>query len=94
MFVFSLLLYRRTVQRDMEESLCMWPLTCYGHAPAVRFLPELVDLSPEELRLEAYQAKSAPAQFLKNVEELIRHQTDLRTKYASITQDDLAQLVS
>ena len=81
----------------MQESLLMWPLTCYGFKQHIRGLPDLVDVSPEELRLEAYKAESSgsPNDYLKNVDRLVKQQIDLRTRYgSSITEVDIKQMVS
>jgi len=92
----SLSLYRSIVKQDMQDSMAMWPLTCYGFKQQIRYLPDLVDISPEELRLEAYKANCSGSlnDYLKNVDRLVKQQRDVRTKYCSIMEADLGQLVS
>uniref|UniRef100_A0A1I8HFJ8 NUP50 domain-containing protein n=1 Tax=Macrostomum lignano TaxID=282301 RepID=A0A1I8HFJ8_9PLAT len=42
------------------EAAKMWPFSCFGN-PHWPSLPELADISPEELRLDAYQSRTGPA---------------------------------
>lgn len=96
--VFVLLFNRKTIQKDMEEwqDSSMWPLSCYGNLHHVPNLPGLVDVSPEEMRFEAYKADSSgtSAEFLRSIEELCRQQASLKSKYTGLTQEDVKQLVS
>jgi len=50
-----------TVKQDMEavDKLGQWVYSCYSPAKDCASVPGMDDICPEELRLEAYQAKAA-----------------------------------
>lgn len=73
----------------------MWPLSCYGNSKEIPCVPGLIEVSPEELRLLAYTAISAgtSSDFLQNMEELKRRQSDARQRYMNITPEEVTNLV-
>lgn len=73
----------------------MWPLSCYSYQKDVSCVPGLLEVSPEELRLLAYMAKSSgnDAALLQNLEEVSKKQTTLLDMYASITTEEMNKLV-
>ena len=91
-------LYRTTIRKDMEKwkTTSMWPLSCYGNLHGVPYLPGLVEVSPEEMRFEAYKVNSSEtsAEFLRNVEELCSQQAAMISKYSDLTLEDMKELVS
>ena len=81
----------------MEEwqTSCMWPLSCYGNWEHIPYLPGLVDVSPEEMRFEAYKAESSgtSSSYLKSITDLNSQQATLKQKYSDLTIEDVKELV-
>lgn len=58
-------------------------------------MPDLVEVSPEELRLHAYMAKltNTAAEFVRSVEEMQRKQEAVKQQYAFITLEQVEKMV-
>ena len=80
----------------VETGEHMWPFSCYAYTKEVPCVPDMEDLSPEELRLLAYtaQASGTSAAFLQNVQELKSKRESVRRLYANITTEEVKKLVS
>ena len=74
----------------------MWPLSCYSYGKECPCLPGLIDVSPEEVRLAAYLARSSGtwSAFVHNLEELGKNQISVQLKYGTITAEQVQKLVS
>ena len=84
------------IRRDVESNRNnMWPLSCYSYHKEAACVPGLIEVSPEELRLLAYMAKSSgnTATFQKNLEEVGKKQAAILDMYATITTDEVRKLV-
>lgn len=80
----------------INSAATMWPLSCYSHTKeAASCLPGLVDISPDELRWEAYQAKVAGSsnKYLQGLNELSVKQMKMQRQYGHITAEDVRLLV-
>ncbi len=79
----------------MEFAMHVWPFSCYVYAKEAPRVPDLEDLSPEELRLLTYTASASgtSAAFLKDMEELKRKQANVRRLYANITPEEVKKMV-
>ena len=74
----------------------MWPLSCYAYFKEMPCLPGLADLSPEELRWEAYRAHSSgnTEHFLKSVSQLNEARLKTMHEFSNLTVDDVKDMVS
>ena len=74
----------------------MWPLSCYTYFKETPCLPGFTDVSPEELRWEAYQAKSGgnSEHFLKAVSQLNEARIKTVHEFSNMTRDDVKDMVS
>ena len=86
---------RQLIRGDMLEWKVshMWPLSCYGFAG--RCLPELKDISPEELRWEAYLGRHAGTvqAYVQAERALLEAQKSVQSRYEDISAGDAAMLV-
>lgn len=86
------------IQADMEEwkKSNMWPLSCYTYSRETPCLPGFGDVSPEELRWEAYQAKASgdSQQYLKSVSQLNDERLKFMHELSNLTKDDVRDMVS
>ena len=74
----------------------MWLLSCYSHTKELApCLPGLVDISPDEVRWEAYQAKAtgSSSKYLQGLSELSEKQMKMQRQYGHITAEDVRLLV-
>ena len=82
----------------MEEwnKSSMWPLSCYAYFKETPCLPGFTDVSPEELRWEAYQAKVSgkSEHYLKTVTQLHEAQLNKMHACSNLTRDDVRDMVS
>jgi hypothetical protein len=82
----------------MEEwkKSSMWPLSCYAYSRETPCLPGFADVSPEELRWEAYQAKAIgdSQQYLKTVGQLNEERVKVMHELSNLTKDDVRDMVS
>ena len=74
----------------------LWPLSCYAYHKETPCLPGFSDISPEELRWEAYQAKTknTSEQYLQQIRGLSDKHLKTLNMYARTTADDVENLVS
>ena len=74
----------------------MWPLSCYAYFKETPSLPGFTDVSPEELRWEAYQANSSgnSEHFLKAVSQLNEARIKTMHEFSNMTRDDVKDMVS
>ena len=74
----------------------MWPLSCYAYSRETPCLPGFGDVSPEELRWEAYQAKASgdSQQYLKSVSQLNDERLKVMHELSNLTKDDVRDMVS
>lgn len=81
---------------DEWNKSSMWPLSCYAYFRETPCLPGFADVSPEELRWEAYQAKASgnSQQYLKNVSQLNDEQLKVMRELSNLTKDDVRDMVS
>ena len=86
------------IRVDMEEwnKSSMWPLSCYAYFRETPCLPGFADVSPEELRWEAYQAKASgnSQQYLKSVSQLNDERLKIMHEFSNLTTDDIRDMVS
>ena len=86
------------IRLDMEEwnKSSMWPLSCYAYFRETPCLPGFADVSPEELRWEAYRAKASgnSEHYLKNVSQLNDERLKLMHEFSNLTKDDVRDMVS
>ena len=86
------------IRVDMEEwsKSSMWPLSCYAYFRETPCLPGFADVSPEELRWEAYQAKASgnSQQYLKSVSQLNDERLKVMHEFSNLTNDDVRDMVS
>jgi predicted lipase len=73
-----MLTFRTTIQQDMQQPP-EWPFTCYGHSGGSECLIT-GDLSPEELRFEAYK-------HIKQYGNLTQHVCNLHLFYLILNKD-------
>lgn len=80
----------------MNSAATMWPLSCYGKKDANGCFPGLIDISPDELRWEAYQANTTNnlSKYIQVLSELSLKQLNVMGKYRKITAEDVQLLVS
>ena len=82
----------------MEEwsKSSMWPLSCYAYSGKVPCLPGLMDVSPDELRWEAYQAESSgnSQHYLGILSQLSDARLKKMHDYSNLTRDDVKDMVS
>lgn len=74
----------------------MWLLSSYSYDKVAPCLPGLVEVSPEELRLEDYTARASgiyPA-FLQSLEGVREKQRNQILLYANITPEEVKKLVN
>ena len=73
----------------------MWILTCYAYYKETPCVPGLVDISPEELRYEAYKAKASgnSASYLQNLDQLGAKQISMQRQLSNISIEDARSLV-
>jgi len=73
-----------TVKQDMEssEKSGQWIFSCYSPAKDCVSVPGMDDISPEELRLEAYVAKSSGTvdQYTNRIKTLVTEYANMREK--------------
>ena len=88
---------RNAIQQDMNEwrSSSAWPLSCYAYKKEGECLPNFTEVSPEELRWEAYQANKAgnPDTYMQSVRNLIETQMKVWQQYSNITDEEVSQMV-
>ena len=74
----------------------MWPLSCYAYSGKVPCLPGLMDVSPDELRWEAYQAESSgnSQHYLGILSQLSDARLKKMHDYSNLTRDDVKDMVS
>ena len=81
---------------DEWNKSSMWPLSCYAYFKEMPCLPGFTDVSPDELRWEAYRAKATgnSEHFLKNVNQLLEARLKMVHQFSNLTRDDVKDLVS
>ena len=74
----------------------MWPLSCYAYFKETPCLSGFADVSPEELRWEAYQAKASgnSQQYLRSVSQLNDARLKVMHEFSNLTQTDVRDMVS
>ena len=72
----------------------MWPLSCYGIAG--KCLPELKDISPEELRWAAYLGRHTGTvqEYIQAEGALFKTQRSVQSHYENISLKDASLLVN
>lgn len=97
-FIMFFILHSAQIRSDMEEwsKSSMWPLSCYAYFRETPCLPGFADVSPEELRWEAYRAKASgnSEQYLKSVSQLNDEQLKVMHEFSNLTKDDVRDMVS
>ena len=87
----------QAIQEDMNEwsASGMWVLSCYAYHKDSPCVPGLLDISPEELRYEAYKAKASgnSASYLQNLNQLGTKQMTMQSQLGKISIDDAHSLV-
>lgn len=90
-------LHRAVIREDMEDwtKASIWPLSCYTFTKERPCLPGFREVSPEELRWEAYQANAAgnSERYLQGIQTLGEEQMSVRHRYMSITATDVSEMV-
>ncbi len=85
------------IRIDMEEWVVskMWPLSCYAYTKETPCIEGFADISMDELRWEAYQAKALgnSTKYLQSLNELGERQMTVKKQFSSITADDVPSLV-
>ena len=98
LFNFYHAMHSAQIRVDMEEwsKSSMWPLSCYAYFKETPCLPGFVDVSPEELRWEAYQAEAGgnSQQYLKSVSQLNDKRLKAMHELSNLTKDDVRDMVS
>lgn len=84
------------IRADMLEwkaAAHMWPLSCYGFNG--RCLPDLKDISPEELRWEAYVGKhmGKVQAYIQAERVFVDTQRSIQSRYEDLSVDDAAVFV-
>ena len=96
--IMLFILHSAQIRIDMEEwnKSSIWPLSCYAYSGKTPCLPGFADVSPEELRWEAYRAKASgnSEHYLKNVSQLNDKRLKLMHEFSNLTKDDVRDMVS
>lgn len=91
--------YREVVREDMKiwSSSRMWPFSCYSCVREGKCVPQLDDVSPEELRWKAYQAKhdaTALTAYHEELRILNDKASSVRRELEGVTAINVQSLVS
>ena len=78
---------------EWKAAAHMWPLSCYGFNG--RCLPDLKDISPEELRWEAYVGKhmGKVQAYIQAERVFVDTQRSIQSRYEDLSVDDAAVFV-
>ena len=91
--------HSQVIREDMQiwSDSQMWPFSCYSFQKEGSCVPNLTDMSPEELRWKAYQAwadSAAQTVYQEELRRMLEQVMSVRRDLMSITAGRVQSLVS